>query len=201
MIITSAYPNFLKKVSVDYTLKSLDNNTLIQQKRYTHVILLIIHYVLCFYLGFNLFNFGDKFVTPVIYFLIYLILVTLLISLIHVFLHFIIFPINTWKKDCYIGFSLKHLTPFCYCNKELKRWKLIISTILPFIFLTIIPFKLYVANPTNMLLFSIIYSNSLLSAFDIYNLYILLFKKITDRGLLLKSNNKFYLLHKKAKQL
>lgn len=197
MIFTNTYPNFSEEISVDYTLKSLDNNTLIQQKTYSHVILILIHYVLCFYLGFNLFHFGDNFVTPIIYFLLYSLLITFLISLTHVFFHFIMFPLNTWDKDCYIGFSLKHLTPFCYCKKQLKRWRLIISTTLPFIFLTVIPFKFYIKDPTNMLLFSIIYINSLLSAFDIYNLYILLFKKITDRHLLLKLNNKFYLLDKK----
>ncbi|WP_366777774.1 DUF3267 domain-containing protein [uncultured Clostridium sp.] len=197
MIITSDYPNFSEEISDDYILKALDNNSLKQQKKYSYLIMSIIHYVLSFYLGYNLFYFGDKFTISIIYFLIYIVLIITLVVLVHTCLHCVLFPYNTWSNSCYIGISFKHMTPFCYCKKELKRWRLILSTIFPFIFLTVIPFTFYIYTPTNMLLYSIVYCNSILSAFDIYNFYILTFKQISQRNLLIKSNNKFYLINKK----
>jgi hypothetical protein len=121
----------------------------------------------------------------------------LVVAIIHQLLHCLLFPINTWRKKCYIGFYRKYLTPYCYCKKELKKMRLILAAMFPFMLLTWLPLIIIINTGASMLLYAIAYSNAIISAFDLYDIYILLSKIPGWKKVILKSANRYFIVLKK----
>ncbi|MBD7911543.1 MULTISPECIES: DUF3267 domain-containing protein [Clostridium] len=197
MFVNGPFPDFKSEISSEYTITSADRNSPKKQRKYASRIMILIHYPFCFGIGYSTFNFHSNFIKSLIWFLGYFLLFFLVVTIIHLLLHCLFFPTSTWNKKCYLGFYRKYLTPFCYCKKELKKFRLIIAAISPLFILTIFPLLIIIYNHISMLLLSIAYANALLSAFDLYDIYILL-KKIPGSGnIILKSANRYFIVKKR----
>lgn len=192
MFIYGSFPNIESAISTRYKLLLADSNTTSEQRKYSYIIMLFIYYLLCFGLGYSMFSFHTLFINSAVWFVGYLIITSFFVIPLHYFLQCIFYSVKINSNNCFIGFNKSLLIPFCYCKKGLKRGRLLISDLVPSILLTTITLVIFINSETNMCLYSIVCGNALLSAFDIYDMYILI-KKI-PRGdiFIIKSNNTYH---------
>ena len=148
--------------------------------------MLFIYYPICFGLGCSMASFHTLVINSALWFIGYLILTSFIIIPLHYFIQCLFYPVKISSDECFIGFYKNLLTPFCYCKKELKRERLIIASLVPFIILTIIPLIIFINSDINMFLYALACGNALLSSFDIYDVYVLI--KRSQREITLSLN-------------
>lgn len=192
MFIYGPFPNIEMEISSRYQLIVADTNTITDQRKYSYLIMLFIYLFACFGLGCSMYSFSTLFIHSAFWFLGYLILMSFIIIPLHYFIHCLFYPVKMKSEECFIGFYKKLLTPFCYCKKELRRQRLIISSLVPFVLLTIIPLVVFMNLDTNMCLYAFVCVNALLSSFDIYDAYVLIRKIPKGDNFIIKSNNTYY---------
>ena len=192
MFIYGPFPNLEMEISSRYQLIPADTNTTTEQRKYSYLIMLFIYYPVCFGLGCSMASFHTLFISSAFWFLGYLILTSFIIIPLHYCIHCLFYPVKINSDTCFVGFYKNLLTPFCYCKKELKRERLIIASLVPFIILTIIPLVIFINSDTNMFLYALACGNAFLSSFDIYDAYILIKKIPRGDNLIIKSNNTYY---------
>jgi hypothetical protein len=196
MFLNIPFPDFKKEISEEYKMVVADHNSLRKQKKYARRIMLFFHYLLCFWFSYKMFSFPSIFVKALFGFLVCLVATFLIVFLIHNLLHCLFYPSNTWRKNCYIGFY--KLIPYCYCKKELNKFRLILAAFFPFVMLTVIPLTLISGvDVADILLFSVAYGNAILSAFDFYDIYVLIRKVPGWEKPVLKSRNRYFTVLKK----
>lgn len=196
MFINIPFPNFKPEISKEYKLVVADHNSIRKQRKYACRIMIFFHYLLCFGFSYRMCSLPKEFIRDLFCFLVYLIITFSVVFLIHHLLHCLLYPKDTWKNHCYIGFY--KFIPYCYCKKELNKFRLILAAFFPFLLLTIIPLTLISDRETiDILLYSIAYGNAILSSFDFYDMYILLRKVPGWKKPILKSANRYFTVLKK----
>lgn len=75
--------------------------------------------------------------------------------------------------------------------------RLILAAMFPFMLLTWLPLIIIINTGASMLLYAIAYSNAIISAFDLYDIYILLSKIPGWKKVILKSANRYFIVLKK----
>ena len=192
MFIYGSFPNIESEISNRYKLIPVDANTTTEQRKYSYLIMLFVYYPLCFGLGYSMFSFHTLFINSAFWFVGYLIITSIFVIPLHYFLQSLFYHVKITSKDCFIGFNKNVLVPFCYCKKGLKRGRLLLATLTPYILLTVIPLVIFINSDTNMCLYSIACGNALLSSFDIYDSYMLIKKIPKGNSFIIKSNNTYY---------
>lgn len=191
MFTYGPFPNIEIEVSSRYQLIPVDSNTTTEQKKYSYFIMLFIYYTICFGLGCSMASYHTLFIRSALWFLGYLILTSFIVIPLHYLIHCLFYPVKINSDKCFIGFYKKLLTPFCYCKKELKRERLLIASVVPFLILTIIPLVIFINLDRDMFFYALASVNALLSSFDIYDAYVLIKKIPKGDSLIIKSNNTY----------
>ena len=179
--IKNEYPYF----DLSDKFKNLNSITTDKYKKTIFTLFLILFYSLCFGLGMMMFNYHSKFVSSAFYFLFFLIVSSIIIVPIHLLLHALALPGQYSNNDIYVGFNKSLLNFFVLYNKPMSKKRLIFSTLLPFIFITASTLGTLLFIYKNMFVYALFCFNILLSVFDLYDAYILIFK---DKGEKDKSN-------------
>lgn len=170
--------NILKNTFPVYRQKYKCKNIYpISEKKYLKNVIkifLILFYLLCFGLGTMMYTYHSNFINSAFYFLVFLIASFFIIIPLHILIHVIALPGRFDDKDLYVGFNKKYLNFFVIYNKPISKKRFLISTLLPFVSISLITLLFLLFLYTNMFVYSLFCSNALLSVQDIYDTYILL---------------------------
>lgn len=159
---------------------------------------LILFYSLCFGLGIMMYTYHSKFVHSAFCFLGFLVISFIIVIPLHILLHILTLPGNFSDDELCVGFNKKYLDFFVIYNKPISKKNLIISSIFPLLFISIITFLLLVFEFTNMFIYALFCSNILMSTQDIYDTYILLKDKSEEEHTkYIKVENSIYKMNMK----
>lgn len=196
-VVFGNFPDFSDDFAEGYDFIPISTKHYENKSKYSFMIMLLIFYPLCFGLGYSMFGYHEKFIHSFLYFCIFFLLVSIIVIPLHLLIQTIFYPCRLFNKNCYIGFNYKTLAPFTCYKGQIARWRLILGSLLPFLLMTVIPIWIVTITSANMLLYAIASVNGLISAYDLYDLLILISRVPSNSNNVIKSNNVFYLLTKK----
>lgn len=198
--INEAFPIYHEEFSECYNIELINNTNMIYQNKALIILFLSIFYFLCFILGVIMFTYHNFAFKYFFYFLLFLIFLSLIVIPLHLFLHTLTLPSKNFEGSIVFGFDKSKFNFFAYYKNKLTKFRLLLSLLLPFIALTIIPTVVIILTPATMYLYAIICLNTILSVFDLYDCYILIVKGRTKekKCFYIKSGNFIYRLREKT---
>lgn len=163
--------SLLKKDSKtnDYFINDDSQGYIIKKDFFSIVLLMkvIVASIYAFGLGYSLFYFGDDFIKVGIKFLVLLVVLYFISEIPYAFLKAIFFP-NPFKKDVVkLEFNPLNMNIYVSSNKPVKKVRLIVSLILPFILLGFIPTIVNYILEFNIYIYAIASSCAIISVPDL----------------------------------
>ena len=165
------------KKDQNLTENTLDNDTIIDKSNYSSIILfskVIVATLYAFGLGYSLFFLGDDFINVGLLFLALLVISYILIEYPYAFLKALFLP-KVFDKD---NINLK-LNPFTSAidivsKFAISKGRIIISILLPFIILVVVPTIVSYVLEFNMYLYLIASASAIIATKDIIYLFVIL---------------------------
>ncbi|MGL4731935.1 MAG: DUF3267 domain-containing protein [Clostridium sp.] len=152
-------------------------------------ILFIISLIFSFGVGYSLYPYHTQALNALKYFFMYFILSLIVVFPVHYATHIILIP-SSIRKGFFVV-NLNRLSVKLFINKSISKDRYILSYLMPFIILTIIPFIYVTFINHNLVVFAIAYANALYSVGDLVFSYALI-RYIPEKTIIRFYSNQIY---------